>query len=261
VVSRRTVIAAGIAIAALYVVAATISSHLSPLARGPLLDGIGPPQPYRWVNPPPDLASTNQSPSAGAFHVPLDPDGSHAEVFVTSDNQVTVIAPQGAFATKAGQIEVTLSVTPLDPATLPSPGDKLTIFGNAYRLEAAYQPSGNAARLALPLDLVLLYPVTTNLHASLHQLYTSTDKQTWTAQEGSDSLAQQQAEGPMRALGWVVIAGKAGTSTVTPSSPTGSSGSSTAIVLIVLAACFGLIGLGLLVRGRGDRSSPSRSRR
>jgi hypothetical protein len=260
VVSRRTIVATGIAIVGLYAALAVISGRLSPLARGPLLDGIGPPQPYRWVNPPPDLASANLPPSSGAFHVPLDPNGSRAEVFVTSDNQVTVIVPKGAFDPKVGQIEVTLSVAPLDPATLPSPGSKLTIFGNAYRLKAAYQPSGADAPLALPLDLVLLYPVTTNLHASLHQLYVSPDKQTWAAQEGSDSIAQQQAEGPMRQLGYVLVAGKSGTSTITPA-PTGSSGSSIAIVLIVLAACVGLIGMGLLVRGRGDRSDANRRRR
>ena len=102
---------------------------------------------------------------------------------------------------KAGQIEVRLSVTPLDPAKLSSPGEALTIFGNAYRLKATYQPSGAAASLAVPLDVILLYPVTTNLHAATHQLYTSADGITWAKQEGSDARAQQQAEGPMPSLG------------------------------------------------------------
>jgi hypothetical protein len=30
----------------------------------------------------------------------------------------------------------------LDPATLPPPGDDLTVFGNAYAITATYQPSG-----------------------------------------------------------------------------------------------------------------------
>ena len=128
----------------------------------------------------------------------------------------------------------------------------MTIFGNAYRLQATYQPSGDRVDLKLPLDAILLYPVTPNLHASVHKLYTSPDGKTWTAQEGSDSLAQQQAEGPMPALGYVMVAGEPGASTVTPAGSSGGS-SSTAIVLIVLAACVGLIGLGLIVRGRGSR--------
>ena len=251
-VSRRRIIAAGAVAVVVYTALAGLSGHLSPLARGPLLDGIGPPQAYRWANPPPDLASTNQQPSSGVFHVPLDANGSRPEVFVTSDNQVTVIVPKGAFDLKTGQIEVALSVTPLDPARLSSPGTALTIFGNAYRLKAAYQPSGAAASLASPLDLVLLYPVTPNLHAATHQLYTTPDGKTWTKQKGSDSRAQQQAEGPMPSLGDVLVAGEAGASTVTPASPgAATSRSSTFIVLIVVAASIGLIGLGLIVRGRG----------
>ena len=233
-VSRRRIIAAGAVAVVVYTALAGLSGHLSPLARGPLLDGIGPPQAYRWANPP------------------LDANGSRPEVFVTSDNQVTVIVPKGAFDLKAGQIEVALSVTPLDPARLSSPGKALTIFGNAYRLKAAYQPSGAAASLASPLDLVLLYPVTPNLHAATHQLYTTPDGKTWTKQKGSDSRAQQQAEGPMPSLGDVLVVGEAGASTVTPASlGAATSRSSTFIVLIVVAASIGLMGLGLIVRGRG----------
>lgn len=248
--SRRNAIVLGLVSVTVYAALAALSGRLSPLARGPLLDGIGPPQPYRWVNPPPDLAPGNQPPSSGVFPVPLDAGGSRSEVFVTSDNQVTVVAPKGAFDKRPGQIEVALKVTPLDPATLSSPGSQLTIFGNAYRLQATYQPSGDEATLALPLDVILLYPVTPNLHASVHTLYTSPDGERWTAQEGSDSLAQQQAEGPMPTLGDVVVAGDPGASTVPPAGESGGS-TSTAIVLIVLAACVGLIGLGLIVRGRG----------
>ena len=163
--SRRNAVVAGLVCVTVYAALAALSGHLSPLANGPLLDGIGPPQPYRWVNPPPDLAATNQPPSSGVFHVPLDPNGSRPEVFVTSDNQITIVVPQGAFPKEAGQIEIVLKVTPLDPATLASPGANLTIFGNAYRLQATYQPSGDRVDLKLPLDAILLYPVTPNLHA------------------------------------------------------------------------------------------------
>jgi hypothetical protein len=249
VVSRRATIVGGLLCMTAYAGLAALSGHLSPLARGPLLDGIGPPQDYRWVDPPPDLAANNKPPSSGVFHIALRPDGSEAATPVTSDNQVTVIVPQGAFAKRAGQIEVTLAVDPVDPATLGSPGIGVSIFGNAFRLEATYQPSGDRARLVLPLDAVMIYPVTPNLHAAVHQLYTSPDGQTWTAQQGSDSLAQQQAEGPVPELGYVMVAGEAGASPVTPSGGSGGS-SNAAIILIVLAACVGLIGLGLIVRGR-----------
>jgi hypothetical protein len=257
VVSRRGAIGAGLVSMAAYIALAAVSGHLSPLARGPLLDGIGPPQPYRWVNPPPDLAPDNVPPSSGVFHVPLEAGGSAQTAFVTSDNQVTLIVPEGAFAARTGQIEVTLDVDPLDPATLASPGKHLTIFGNAYRFRATYQPSGDKAPLKAPLDVIMLYPSTATLHASVHQIATSPDGREWTTQEGSDSLAAQQAEGPMPTLGYAMVAGEPGAaSSVTPSEGSGTSAgsggsSSIAIVLIVLAACVGLIGLGLIVRGRG----------
>jgi hypothetical protein len=200
VVSRRKAIVTGLVCVTVYATSALLSGHLSPLAKGPLLDGIGPPQPYRWVNPPPDLAATNQPPSSGVFHVPLKVGGSAQTAFVTSDNQVTVIVPEGAFAARPGQIEVILKVDPIDPATLSSPGKGLTVFGNAYRFAATYQPSGDRATLESPLDVIMLYPSTASLHASAHQLYVSPGGKEWTAQEGSDSLAAQQAEGALDAL-------------------------------------------------------------
>ena len=74
--NRRRLVLGGLAVAIAYAALAGLSGWLSPLARGPLLDGLGPPQPYRWVNPPPALASTNQPPSSAVFHVPLDANGS-----------------------------------------------------------------------------------------------------------------------------------------------------------------------------------------
>lgn len=253
--SSRRVLAVGLVVVAAYAGLAAFSGRLSPLARGSLLDGIGPPQAYRWTNPPADLAATNQPPSAGEFHVPLDPKGSRPEVFVTSDNQVTVVVPSKAFASQEGQIEVLLSVEPVDPATLTSPGKKVTLFGNAYQLTATYQPSGDPASLAVPMDLILLYPVTTNLHAATHQLFTSQDGTAWEEQEGSDSLAAQQAEGPMPELGYVLVGGTGGASLSTSPAAGGGNSKTVAIALIVAAACLGLVGIGLLLRGRGGRSS------
>ena len=133
----------------------------------------------------------------------------------------------------------------------------MTIFGNAYRLQATYQPSGDRVDLKLPLDAILLYPVDAQ-PARVHP-HSSTRRptgKTWTAQEGSDSLAQQQAEGPMPELGYVMVAGEPGASHRHRRREAPAAHRSTAIVLIVLAACVGLIGLGLIVRGRGESVGP-----
>jgi len=107
-----------------------LSGSISPLARGPLLDGLAPVN-YRWVAPPPELESTNQQPTSGTFSLQLGPDGVKSKVVFTSDNQVTVIVAEGSIATAPGQRSVDLSVVPLDPVTLPPPGNDLTVFGNA----------------------------------------------------------------------------------------------------------------------------------
>ena len=47
--SRRAALLVGALCLTAYAGLAALSGHLSPLARGPLLDGIGPPQDYRCV--------------------------------------------------------------------------------------------------------------------------------------------------------------------------------------------------------------------
>ena len=102
--SRTTrTIAAGIAIVAFYAATAWLSGQLSPLARRPLLDGLAPPTPYRWVDPPPELASTNLAPAPGTFRVELGTRGSLTAVLTTTDAQVTLILPKGSFAPAEGE--------------------------------------------------------------------------------------------------------------------------------------------------------------
>jgi hypothetical protein len=264
-VSRRAVAISGAAAALAYLGLALLSAGLSPLTRGPLLDGLGPLAPYRWVAPPAELADTNRPPSSGRFDVTLGARGSEAATFVLSDNQATFILPEGVFRAKGGQIQVRLRVDPVDPATLGPPPSGMTVFGNAYRLRANYQPSGEpVTELRAPIDAYLVYPVTGTLTSANHQLATSGDGQTWTLEEGTDSHALQQVEGSVAALGYVQVVGVLGSPS--PSTSGGSGNSRTlAVGLIVAALCVGLIGLGLILRSRSTakpkrRSSPPRRR-
>jgi hypothetical protein len=248
--ARRTRggVIAGLVIAAVYAGLAIWSGHLSPLARGPLLDGTAPVN-YRWVDPPPELASTNQEPSSGSFSLKLGPSGVKGEVVFTSDNQATVIVATGSIAAKSGQGSVKLTVTPIDPAKLPPPGDGLSVFGNAVRIEATYEPSGDpVATISQPLDVILVYPALTTLHAATHEMLYSPDGASWKRLQGSDSGGLgQTVEANVPGTGVVMIAGEAS------ASPSGSgSGGRTTIVtiLLVLAGCALLIGIGLLVRSR-----------
>jgi hypothetical protein len=249
-VSRRRigVLATGLAIAGLYAGLAALSGSLSPLARGPLLDGLGPVN-YRWVAPPPELASTNQRPTGGEFSLKLTDAGVKGNVVFTSDNQVTVIIAEGSIAAAPGQRSVDLSIVPLDPATLPPPGGSMTAIGNAYEITATYQPSGKEiTELTDPLDVILVYPVTATLHANSHETLYSADGQSWERLESSDTVASQQSEANVPGFGTVIVAGVVSASA---SGPISESGHTTlAIVLLVLAGCALLVGIGLLLRSR-----------
>jgi hypothetical protein len=259
--ARRRALAAGLAVAVAYLALAAISGRLSPLARRPLLDGTAPVAPYRWVSPPPELAATNVPPTAGDFTLPLTDHGSRPDVLTTDDAQVTIILQAGTFAPAPGQTDVRLTVTPTDPATIGSP-DGLAIIGNAYLLEATYEPGGDAIleHLQEPLEVILVYPLTPDAHTTARSVVSSADGQTWNVSEGTDSLAIQQAEGPVDTPGYVAV-GARQTPVEFPSTPEEGSNSTLGIALIVLAVCAALVGVGLLLRGRDPTRQPAKRRR
>ena len=163
--SRTTrAVAAGIAIVALYAASAWFSGQLSPLARRPLLDGLAPPTPYRWVDPPPELASTNLAPAPGTFRVELGNRGTLTAVLTTTDAQVTLILPKGSFALAEGERSIEVSIEPLAAAEVDPPLPPLEIEGNVYLLEATYVPSDEPAELAAEARVVLTYPFSTGVH-------------------------------------------------------------------------------------------------
>jgi hypothetical protein len=248
---RRPALIAGLAVVAAYAALAAWSGSLSPLARGPLLDGVGPVN-YRWVAPPPELEATNQPPSSGRFRLPLGKDGVGTQVVFTSDSQVTVVIDEGSIGPAPRERTVELIVEPVDPADLAPPGGDLEPFGNAYSFEARFRPSGDPVRgLERPLQVILLYPATSTLHATSHDVMFSPDGESWEALETSDSPAQQQAQADVPGLGYVMVAGVPAPFTPTPSGGSGEGTPPLAIALLVAAGVVLLIGVGLLIRSRG----------
>ena len=247
---RSRALGAGLAIAVVYAVTALWSGHLSPLARRPLLDGLAPPTAYRWFQPPPELAATNQKPTPGTFTVELGNDGSKTAVVTTDDAQVTVILPAGSFASAEGQRSVEVTVEPLAGA-IAHPDEPLHVVGNVYLLDATYRPSGDAAKLASLATVVLVYPLLANDHGS-HSIIWSTTGDRWKALETDDLPSIQQAGADIRELGYVSVAGE-------PSSPTagpGTSGGGSSVATIAIVA--GLIVLAIVAAvllRRGSRSA------
>jgi hypothetical protein len=250
-VTRRRV-AGAVAVALVYVGLAALSGWLSPIARRPVLDGLAPIAPYRWVSPPPELAAGNQPPAAGTFEIQLSAQGSEPGVFITTDNQVTVVVDRGQFPPRGDDRIVRLTVTPLDPATLGSmPGD-LTAFGNALELRATNEPSGTAARAAEPIRFIAVYPTTQTLHATTHEILRSDDGQTWTALTSRDAPGIQQVEASVTKPGFLVVAGELTPNPAITTPPAGTTDPLIVVLLVVSAAAM-LVGAAFLVRGRGAK--------
>jgi hypothetical protein len=255
---RSRSLGAGLAIAVVYAVTALWSGHLSPLARRPLLDGLAPPTAYRWVQPPPELAATNQKPIPGTFTVELGKDASKTAVVTTDDAQVTVILPAGSFASAKGQRSVEVTVEPLAGA-IAHPDEPLHVVGNVYLLDATYRPSGDVAKLANLATVVLVYPLLANDHGS-HSIISSTTGDRWQALKTDDLPSIQQAGADIHELGYVSVAGEpASPTTGTGSSGGGSSAATIAIVagLVVLA----IVAAALLRRGSRSASDEGNERR
>jgi hypothetical protein len=259
---RRRALLSGVGAAVAYVALAAISGHLSPLARRPLLDGFVAPPPYRWVSPPPSLASGNKRPSVGSFTVDFSAQtGSQAGVFSTNDLQASIVLADGAFPPAAGQSSIHLTITPMTPSAVgPAPAG-MVIAGNVYRFQAVLQPSGQEeTTIASSSQLVLAYPSIPNPSTSRHTLLSSADGKSWQSVGGSiDTIAQQQVLAKVRMLGFYAVGatpGKGGASV-----PGGSAGRLITTILViglVVAIAFFIVRFEIRQRRRTARPRPRR---
>jgi hypothetical protein len=250
---RTTTVLTGLALAAVYVAAAALSGHLSIFDRRPLLDGFAPPPPYRWVSPPPSLASSNQPPLPGKATVPFQAGKSQAGVFRTNDSQIVLVLLGGAIPPKAGQTSVSLTIDPVAPKAVGPPPSGEEITGNVYRMKAVYKPGGApVTTLAVGAELVMVYPAPPQ-KGLRHILIVSADGKKWHALHSNDSPIQHQvsSEG-LKSLGYAAIAVPAGSSTPAPSS--GGGGGSPVVVIVVIGAVIVLIVVAALEIRRRRRS-------
>ena len=232
----------GLVIVILYVVGGIVSGHLSPLARRPLLDGFIPPPPYRWVDPPPELASSNLPPASGKTRIPIGPNGSEAAFFATDDAQVTLNVPKGAFPALSGNKAVEVTIEPVDPASVgPLPG-RLSVTGNVYLMRATYQPTGDRAhRLDASVVAILTYPSLSN-DLGNHTLVVSPNGKRWERIKTHDQHATKQVNGRLRSLGYLAV----GSTPLPSAGPGGGTTSGEGIPLAIIAM---MVGAALLLAG------------
>jgi hypothetical protein len=185
----------------------------------------------------------------------LGPKGVLPLVFITSDNQVTVIVNDGAIGPHPGDTTVRFLIQPLDPASFsPPPGQGVVTFGNAVKLSATYEPSGTpVTHLEKPLDVILAHPVTATLKPTVLDIYWSGTGRSWTKLESHDSPIAQEVEAlAVKELGLVQVAGVPAPLPL----PRSSGGSHLAIWGAVAAVCVLLIGIGFVLRSRGRSEEP-----
>jgi hypothetical protein len=201
----RGAVAAGAALAMLYLAGAALTARLDPLQGRALLDGgfIG--GPYNWVSPPPALAASNKAPSSLSQSVPISPEsGSDPIGLSTSDLQVTLLLSKGAFPPTDQQDSVDVRITPLAPSGVLPRGNEPQ--GNLYRITATYQPgAAPVATVSLKAQLVLVYPAPLNPGAFVGTIFVSPDGETWTALHTTISAARHQALAETGRLGYFVV--------------------------------------------------------
>jgi hypothetical protein len=134
----------GALLALVYAVVVVATSLTSGHPVRPLYDGLAGAGPYKWVNPPWYVGSTNIKPKASFSDVTFE-NGVSPLIGVNSDDaQFILNLPQGALPARDGDTAVRASFTPVDPKKLAKPPGGMRPNGNAYRVEMAYQPSGFA---------------------------------------------------------------------------------------------------------------------
>jgi hypothetical protein len=257
---------AGLAVVLVYLGGAVVSGRASILARRPLLDGLAPPTPYRWVNPPPELAAANKPPASARFTVDLGPNGSQLGAFSTSDGQLNLVLSEGAVPPRPGQSGVEVTVEPVDPAPLGPVPDGLVAAGNAYRIRAAYRPSGvEVETLGGQCSVGLVYPLLSNAVANPggHVVLSSADGRAWEPLPSTDTPGTHQVSAGLPRTGYVLVG-------VPPSAGGAAADSRTRTLLLASGAALLIVGVALLLRrrmaparpaGRGGRQPPRPAQR
>jgi hypothetical protein len=233
----------------LYAVVAIMTARLSSQPFRPLFDGFAPPPPYRWVQPPPELARDNQLPERAERDVPLGPEGSEVANTTTPDGQAIASLEVGSVPANPPDTAVRLQLVPLDVGTLgPLPPD-LRPESNAYHVTLAYQPSQTPVTgLARPGTVALTASGPGDV------LLFSPDGRQWretTSQPYGHSPGRYTA---LEAPGYFVI-------TARPPPPTPSGPSRPNALLVIIVGAVPIVGAALVLRPPPPPPPPARRRR
>lgn len=236
----------GLALAAAYGAVAVATGVLVTGADRPLFDGFAPRAPYRWVKPPPELASTNQPPQSAERTIPLTEQGSEAANASTTDAQIILTLPGGSIPPHPPDTAIALRLTPLDPGTLAPLPPGLRAVANAYQVALAYQPSGTTVSGVAPAAILAL---TANTRGDV--LLYSPDGQSWQQAPSRPFGGTDGLTASFRGPGYyLVTASPAVRATTTPDGGGGTGSSILTAAVVALAAGAVVGGVSFLRRRR-----------
>ena len=248
---RRT----GLALAVLYAVVAAVTSVVAAGVGRPLFDGFAPPVPYRYVNPPPELAADNEPPQSAETTITLEEGGSEAANASTTDAQVIVALPTGAIPANPPDTAVDLRLVPLAPEGLgPLPPD-LRAVSNAYQLVLTYQPSGSPVTTVATSATIAL----TGASQGDTLLY-SADGREWRTTAARPFGNTHGMTGPVQGAGYYLVAASpAVTTTTVAGTGGGSGGAAIGVTAVVALAAMGVAAYSMMKR-RQSKQAQARSR-
>jgi hypothetical protein len=251
----------GLAATVAFVAGAWVSGSISPLARRPILDGAAT-LPYRWVSPPPDLASTNKAPYSARATLSFQGDTSDPDVVNTNDQQAEVVLALGAIPKAPGARSVKVTIDPVDPATISPPPDHLSVLGNAYRFRVTYEPSGAEVTGYRTRPQVFLMWPAVSVVARDRTIVSSPDGNAWTElhTDADHSLLTAMAETPsangyfeVTTTGHLPTTSPAGSSGGPTGAGTGGGGGGSVVPWVAVAAAV-VVGAALLLARMRSRA-------
>src|SRR5262249_10805682 len=133
--------ATGVVLLLVYALASVATMRITGHHIRPLFEGVGPPPPYQWVDPPAEFAQSNVKPGPSQTDLKLSAPGSAQGGAGSVDSQLLLSFPQNAIAPKPPNTAVTVSFTPMSPKDVGKLPDGLVADGNVYRVQFTYQPS------------------------------------------------------------------------------------------------------------------------
>jgi len=126
-------------------------------------DGIAPPQPYRWVSPPPQVKATNQQPLSGHSTVRVASNGKvdPGSIF-TQDGQAAIAFTPGVFVTPPDRSPVTIDIKPV--TTFPNPGG-IHLATNVYCITSS-SPLAAGQQVLVTLQYSDQFPAPSDVYQS-----------------------------------------------------------------------------------------------